>query len=127
MDGLGISGNRQKFEQDANTLTCEPRASESFATAPSSNIPNSRASCRADSEEAELKQLREKAQTDLGDIDPKITDAELETKLVDALGMKKRAEQIRDKYIAVLADDDLKRASKRRELAERANRDDAWG
>jgi len=43
---------------------------------------------------------------------------DLENKLVDAHGIKKCAEQIRDKYAAILGDDDLKRAARRREVVD---------
>ena len=91
MEGLALSGNAQIFGQ--------------VATA----------------DDAELKQLRDKATTELGEIDPGITDTEVETKLVDAAGMKVRAEQIRDKYAVVLAEDNRKREARRREVADRAS------
>jgi len=91
MEGLALSGNAQIFGHEATA------------------------------DDAELKQLRDKATTELGEIDPGITDTEVETKLVDAAGMKVRAEQIRDKYAVVLAEDDRKRA-RRKEVADRASR-----
>jgi hypothetical protein len=85
MSGLGRSGNAQIFEQEANA------------------------------DNAELGQLRERARAEFGEIDPKATYTELETKLVNAHGIKTRVEQIRAKYAAVLADDDARRAERRRE------------
>jgi ABC-type proline/glycine betaine transport system substrate-binding protein len=92
MIGLGLSGNAQIFEQGANA------------------------------DDAELKQLRDRTQAEFGEIDPKATDTELETKLVNAHGIRTRVEQIRAKYAAVLADDDVRRAERRREVADKVNR-----
>jgi hypothetical protein len=92
MIGLGLSGAAQIFEQEANA------------------------------DDAELRQLREWAQAEFGEIDPKAADIEVETKLVSALGIKTRVEQIRAKYAAVLADDDARRAERRREVADAVNR-----
>jgi hypothetical protein len=75
----------------------------------------------ADADAAELQQLRENAQRDFGEIDAKIRDAELETKLVDARGVTTRVGQIREKYGAVLAQDDRKREVRRMEVAAHAS------
>jgi hypothetical protein len=92
MEGLALSGNARVFEQEATT------------------------------DDTELRRLRDKATADFGEIDPAISDTELESKLVDAYGMKARAEQIRAKYVAALAEDDQKRAARRREVADQVNR-----
>jgi hypothetical protein len=52
----------------------------------------------------------------------KPTDAELENKLVEVHGIRARVEQIRATYAAVLADDDVRRAERRREVADKVNR-----
>jgi hypothetical protein len=91
MIGLGLSGNAQIFEQEANA------------------------------DDAELRQLRDRAQAEFLEIDP-ATDTELETKLVNVHGIKMRVDQIRAKYAAVLADDDVRRAERRREVADKVNR-----
>jgi hypothetical protein len=104
MEGLARSGAAQVFEQEAATV------------------------------HAELTQLRERARAEFGEIAPGIADTEIETKLVDLAGVKARVEQIRDKYLAALAEDDQKRAEKRRAMhalgnqirrdRSRGNRDD---
>ncbi|MGB7310919.1 MAG: hypothetical protein WBC67_17805 [Candidatus Acidiferrales bacterium] len=55
-----------------------------------------------------MAQLDGRARTEFGQIDPGIADTEIETKLVDLYGIKARVEQIRGKYAAALAEDDLK-------------------
>jgi hypothetical protein len=92
MEGLAQSDNAQIFEQETAA------------------------------DDVELRQLRDKARVEFREFDLKISDSELETKLVDAHGMRKRVEQIRDKYLAVLAQDDLKRAARQREVGDRGNR-----
>jgi hypothetical protein len=97
MIGLALSGNAEIFEKEAKE------------------------------DDAELRQLRDRAQAEFGEVDPRATDTELDTKLVDVHGIKTRVEQIRAKYAAVLADDDVRRAERRREVSARAKRDESWG
>ena len=92
MEGLALSSNAQIFEKEATA------------------------------DDAGLRQLREKARAELREIDPGLSDTEVESRLVDAAGMRARAEQIRDKYAAVLAEDDQKRSEKRQAMHDLGNR-----
>lgn len=92
MEGLALSGTAQEFEK-----------------AVAADV-------------AELAQVDSRARSEYGEIEPGITDAEIETKLVDLSGLKARVEQIRDKYLAALAEDDQRRAEKRRAMHDLSNR-----
>jgi hypothetical protein len=76
----------------------------------------------ATADDAELKQLQERARAELAHIDRGISDDDVETKLVDAAGIKTRVVQIREKYLAALAEDDKKRAEKRQAMHDLGNR-----
>jgi hypothetical protein len=90
--GLALSGTAQIFEQEATA------------------------------DDSELKDMLARARANLGEIDPGISEADIETKLVEISGMKARAEQIRDRYVAALAEDDQKRSEKRQAMHDLGNR-----